>query len=50
MNPVFRYERTRGGLLWEEFRDGAWYMCYRDSRNEQSLYMYSPSRPESVQT
>ena len=46
MNPVFRYERTRGGLLWEEFRDGAWYMCYRDSRNEQSLYMYSPENLE----
>lgn len=41
MKTVFEYKRTRGGVLREEFRDGAWYFCYSDGADTKNFYAYS---------
>ena len=41
MKSVFQYKRTRGGLIWEEFCNGAWYIHYKDEAKERTLYAYS---------
>lgn len=41
MKTVFEYKRTRGGMLWEEFCDGAWYVHYKDGAKERTFYAYS---------
>lgn len=41
MKTVFQYKRTRGAVLSEEFRDGDWFLSYREAGKENTLLAYS---------